>query len=92
MSYTSIVEMAGSQSLLTRIVAAAADQGQSDPLQWAQAHIWQLAATPGWDDAWDKAKAKQTDEHNPDTGRRPGVITDQMIQSAVGPLVRTETG
>lgn len=83
MSYQSMVEMAGSQSLLSRIVAAAADEGQPNPLQWAQERIWKFASTDGWADAWDYAKATYTDDSNPDTGRRPSVITDQSILSAV---------
>jgi hypothetical protein len=83
MAYISIVEMAGSQSLLARITAAAAAEAIPEPSQWAQANIWQLAATPGWADAWDYARDTATDEQNPDTGKRPGVISDQMILSAV---------
>lgn len=86
MTYQSIVEMASNQSLLARIVAAAAEEGQENPLGWGQANIWKLAASPGWDDAWDYAKATATDDHNPDTGLRPGVISDQMILSAVQAL------
>lgn len=88
MSYLSIVSMAGSQSLLTRIAAAAADEGQADPLGWAQAHIWQIvSADSGWDDAWTFAVDSATADVNPDTGMRPGVINDAMILAVVQPLV-----
>lgn len=83
MSYSSVVEMAGSQSLLQRIVAAAAGEQIVDPLAWAQRNIWQLVSSPDWDDAWDYAQQTATLDHNPDTGARPGVISDQMILSAV---------
>lgn len=87
MAYQDVVEMASSQSLLARITAAAAEQGRSDPLQWAQANIWALATAPDWDDAWAYARNTATDDHNPDTGMRPGVINDQMILSAVQALL-----
>lgn len=90
MSYQSVVEMAGSQSLLQRVVAAAAAEGQTEPLSWAQAHIWQLASSPDWDDAWEYATDTATLDNNPDTGARPGVINDQMILSAVQTLRAAE--
>ena len=90
MSYTSIVQMAGSQSLASRIAAAAADEGQADPVGWTSANIWQIvAADQGWSDAWDYAVANATDDDNPDTGARPGVINDAMILAVVQPLVTT---
>lgn len=87
MAYQSVVEMASSQSLLARIVAAAAGEGMAEPLVWAQANIWKLASTPGWADSWQYAKDTETDEVNPDTGLRPGVIGDQQILSAVQALL-----
>lgn len=83
MSYLSVVEMAGSASLQSRIVAAAAGEGVSDPLPWVQANIWKLASSPGWADAWSYALGTTTDDENPDTGKRPGVINDAMILAAV---------
>ena len=92
MSYKSIVEMAGSQSLLSRITAAAAGEGQEEPLAWTQANIWKLVSSPDWDDAWDYAVATMTADNNPDTGMRPGVINDQMILSAVQTLRTQQAG
>lgn len=92
MSYQSVVEMASSQSLLARITAAAAAEGQSDPLVWSQSNIWALAASPDWDDAWDFAKAGATLDVNPDTGARPTVIGDQMILAAVQALRTAQAG
>ena len=86
MSYQSVVEMASSQTLLSRIVAAAAGEGQTEPLQWAQANVWALVSSPGWADAWAYAQETATDDVNPDTGIRPGVINDAMILSAVQAL------
>lgn len=92
MSYQSVVEMASSQSLLSRIVAAAAEEGERSPLQWAQANIWQLATSPGWDESWAYAVDTATDEMNPDTGKRPGVITDAMILDGVRALRSAQVG
>lgn len=89
MSYLSVVEMAGSQSLLQRIAACAASEGQSDPTTWAQANIWSLCSSPNWDDSWAYAKDTETVNVNPDTGIRDDVINDNMILSAVQAL-RTE--
>lgn len=89
MSYQSIVEMAGSSSLIYRIAAAAAAEGQSDALGWAQTRIWRLAGSPGWADTWAYAVDTATININPDTGKRSDVITDAMLLSAVQAL-RTE--
>lgn len=90
MAYISIVAMAGSPSLAARIAASAADEGQSDPVGWTTSNIWRIvAADQGWADAWDYAVANATDDDNPDTGKRPGVINDAMILAVVQPLVQT---
>jgi len=88
MSYTSIVQMAGSSSLAERIAAAAADEGQQDPLTWARANIWVVvSADQSWADAWAYAIDSYTLDNNPDTGARPGVINDSMILAVVQPMV-----
>jgi hypothetical protein len=87
-SYQSIVEMAGSPSLAGRIAAAAADEGQEDPVSWTSRNIWHLvAADSAWADAWDYARDNATLDNNPDTGARPGVINDAMILAVVQPMV-----
>lgn len=90
MSYQSVVEMAGSNSLLQRMIAAAAGEGKTDALAWTQARVWRLVSSPGWADAWAYAVDTRTDDHNPDTGRRPGVISDAMILTAVQALINEE--
>jgi hypothetical protein len=79
--------MASSQSLLSRIVAAAAGEGLSNPLQWAQSNVWQLVSSAGWADSWSYARNGATVNVNPDTGQRDDTITDQMILSAVQALI-----
>lgn len=92
MSYTSIVAMAGSQSLISRIIAAAAESGRtSTPQVWAQENIWVLAATAGWGAAWDQALQKSDQKKfNPDLGQRDDVITDVMIKDAVTSLLNKQ--
>lgn len=90
MSYNSIVQMAGSQSLISRIAAAAADEGEADPAGWAQKNIWAIVSSDsGWDAAWTYAVDNATADDNPDTGARPGVINDSMILAVVQPMVTT---
>lgn len=91
MSYQSVVEMAGSQSLLARVVAAAAGEGLTEPLQWAQANIWQVVSEPGWTDAWDYAQGVASVNVNPDTGARNDVINDNMILGAVQAIMAEQT-
>jgi hypothetical protein len=88
MTYQSIVEMAGSPSLAGRVAAAAADEGQEDPVPWVQRNIWVIVSTDsGWSTAWDYARDTATLDDNPDTGARPGVINDSMILAVVQPMV-----
>jgi hypothetical protein len=79
--------MAGNNSLIQRLVAAAAAEGLSEPLGWVQQNIWSLVSSPDWDDAWDYAKGAYTPDYNPDFGARPGVINDNMILAAVQALI-----
>ena len=86
MSYSSIVEMASSKSLKSRVVAAAAEQGISGPVMWVEAHIWETAASPNWATQWDYARGTYQVNANPDFGARTDVISDADILSAVQAL------
>lgn len=81
MSYNSIAEVAHSYSLRERIAACAAVEGVTNPhpTEWADQHLWWLAASPGWGDAWAYALASGIT----DPGADEAVITDGMILSAV---------
>lgn len=83
MSYSSIVEMAQSQSLRQRITAAVAAEGIDNPEQWAGSYIWKIVAAPSWDDQWDYAKATYQVNANPDLGARNDVISDGDILASV---------
>lgn len=43
-------ELAEDRHLIARCSAAAATVGVAAPSDWAQAHRWDLAVTPGWGD------------------------------------------
>jgi hypothetical protein len=49
------------------------------PLEWARDHIWWIAASPGFADAYEYAMLNG----NPNPGSDPAVITDSQILSAV---------
>lgn len=86
MSYTSIIEIHQSGSLMSRITACAAMEGIENPQDWVMARMWMFAAQPGWAEDWDYARDTYTLEKNPDTGVRPDVISDTDILAAVQAL------
>lgn len=87
MSYNTTADLAYDMSLQRRVIACAALEGITDPVQWAVNHAWPLAAQPGWGEAYAYAKAGETP--NPDPGKDEGVITDGMILAAVQSLKET---
>jgi hypothetical protein len=80
MSYKTQSEMSMDGGIRNRCAQAAAQEGvEGDPDVWTYDHRRQLAAAPGWEAAWDSAKANG----NPDPGNDESVITDGMILSQV---------
>ena len=98
MTYKSMTEIASSQSLVSRIAAAAAQEGAENPTQWAQKNALKLATQPGWADAWNYAKDTITignlvgSDVGTFLGNRNDVITDGMILASVQPLIQAESG
>jgi len=83
MSYWDVNLLSYDQDIQSRVTACAAVENvSSDPVQWASDHRWQIAAQPGWADAYASALASGV----PAPGRDPAVITDAMILSAVQAL------
>ena len=82
MSYNSIALMADDNDLRLRIKACVSKEGDRDGQAWVTQNMWLLAATPGWDDAWDSAL--QVGIGRP--GYMPNVISDNMILAAVQAL------
>lgn len=83
MSYASIVEMANSGSLRSRVTACVAQEGIDNPEQWTASNIWKIVSQPGWADDWDYTKGTYNVNNNPDTGARSDVIDDAQILAAV---------
>lgn len=83
MSYSTIATMQNDIALDQRITAAAAQEQKTKPYgEWVAEYRWDIVSTPGWAEAWESAVASGVE--NP--GNDPGVITDQMILSAVQPI------
>lgn len=85
MTYLQMADMTRSASLRDRLTACAAQQHARDPEQWVRDNIWSLVTQPGWADAWASAVASAIE----DPGANEAVITDQMILSAVQPMLST---
>ena len=90
MAYYDISLLAVDQDFFTRTTAAYATEtlGTSPasgvlPPQWAGAHMWDMAAQPGFGDAYASALASEI----PNPGRDPSVISDAQILSAVQVLI-----
>ena len=87
MSYATQSQLAQDQDFINRCNAAAAKEPMPEeersPLAWVYNHIWQLAASPGFDEAYASALVAGIG--------RPGwdesVITDGMILSSVQALL-----
>lgn len=80
MSYKTISISAEDQSLFKRVEASAAQEGEwQNPGFWVSQHIWAVCSANDIEEAY--AYALSVD--NPDPGGDEGVITDQMILSAV---------
>lgn len=82
MTYLTQAAIAADQQLLLRVTACAAAEGASDPAFWAQSHVWQLSAQPGWDAAYAYAIAHGVER----PGADESVIGDGMILAAVQSL------
>lgn len=92
MSYSSIAEMATSNSLMTRIAAAAAKERIAGPKAWANTHMWELVSSPNWDAQWAYAVDNYQVNANPDFGARTDVISDADILAAVQALNTDQVG
>jgi len=79
MAFFDVSLLAGDNDFIQRIRACASTEGELDPIGWTQAHIWQLAGTPGFGDKY--GYAIETGVQNP--GRNQSVISDGDILSAV---------
>jgi hypothetical protein len=87
MAYHDVALLANDQGFISRIGAAyitdnLADPAHTNPVDWANAHSWDMAAQPGFGDAYASAIAGGV----PDPGTDPSVISDAQILSALQSL------
>ena len=84
MAYWDLSQLAFDADFTLRTAACYASETASpDPNSWAAAHMWQVAAAPGFADAYASAVAGEV----PNPGRDAAVISDAQILSAVQPLI-----
>jgi hypothetical protein len=85
MSYTDQANLSRDGDFNLRLAACAAveiEGAQTNPLLWAGEHQWEIAAAPGFADAYASAVAGGV----PNPGADTSVISDAMILSAVQAL------
>jgi hypothetical protein len=90
MAYYDVAELSGDSQFINRVAACyAIETGGSaqNPQTWAMEHNWEMAAQPGFGDAYTYARAND----NPNPGADPAVITDNQILSAVQSILNKET-
>lgn len=95
MSYLAQAKAIEDYYLISRIKACAASQGVTNAHVWTMNHIWQLAAQPGWGDAYARVLDGE-DTTDPaawagSAGADPDVITDAMILAGVQAILANET-
>lgn len=83
MSYLTQAHLSQDPIVRQRVAACVAREGivTPHPVQWAEAHAWEIAAEPGFDDAY--AYAIAGGKTPAEAGADEGVITDAMLLSAV---------
>lgn len=83
MSFSTYAAIAEDSDIRRRIVACVAQEGEGrDAPRWANEHAWELPGSD-WVAAWESALAANPDDPEYRPGADPGVVTDQMILSAV---------
>lgn len=92
MAYSDIAALQQDSDFAYRVMAAYAvetldEDGAVDPGSWQAIHSWDMAAQPGFGDAYASALAQ--DPPNPRPGNDPAVITDGQILSAIQALLPT---
>lgn len=90
MAYWDISSLQADNDFALRTTAAYAveslsTEGHLDPPNWQAAHSWDMAAQPGFGDAYASALAGNVER----PGRDPSVITDGQIGAAVQSLSST---
>lgn len=85
MGYSEQALLSSDQDFINRVAACAAveipssTEGRNQPTSWAIAHVWTVAAAPGFADAYSSALVNQVVR----PGNDPSVISDAQILAAV---------
>lgn len=79
MAFSDIALLSSDSDFIMRTRACVTTEGEADPIAWANAHQWQMAASPGFGNAY--ASAIVNGVVRP--GNDPAVISDADILSAV---------
>lgn len=88
MSYLTQSEIAENRSMNTRVAQCAAQQEVNvDPDRWTTDYRRTWASAPGWDSAWESARASHPDQPEYDPGQDEAVITDAQILAQVQSMV-----
>jgi hypothetical protein len=88
MAYSDIAALSADSDFINRHRACATTEGVDDPLTWSQEHQWQMAAAPGFGDAYASALANGIVR----PGNDQSVIADPQILSAVQALMAQDEG
>lgn len=83
MSYLTQNEISTNGAMFGRVAQCAASEGVPDPNTWADVNRREWAASPGWDTAWESARASHGGNPSYDPGSDEAVITDGQILAAV---------
>lgn len=87
MAYSDVALLSQDYDFMQRVNACVATEQQTNPTGWTQEHIWQVASSPGFGDAYASAIAGSVER----PGNDPSVISDGMILSAVQTIMTTES-
>lgn len=79
MGYFDVSLLASDGDFIARTRACVSTEGETDPINWTNDHIWEMAGTPGFGEKY--SYAINTGVENP--GRNESVITDGDILAAV---------
>ena len=91
MAYSDVALLATDRDFAVRVTAAYATETLAvtepiNPETWARDHSWEVAAQPGFGDAYASALAGSV----PRPGNDPAVISDAQILSAVQAIMNIE--
>lgn len=91
MAYSDQALLSRDQDFINRLAACAAVEvalGELQPVEWSVRNVWQIAAAPGFADAYASAIAGGV----PHPGNDPAVISDPQLLAAVQAYTATPLG